>query len=170
LELDETAEELDLSSIHAAINNIQGSISTIQGNVSTNTNDITSLRTDLTAEQTTLAAAQTLIATLQSATNTNAAGLVNLIASLATVATSGSYPDLINIPSSFNGAGNVKQYSFTNSMVWTVNHNMNTRTFVPTLFDANGNNFYANIQTIDNNTFAVNLTDAATGVVNVYFP
>lgn len=198
LQSDEVAEELDLSSIHTAITNLQSNVSllqtelvadqseiaalhtsvnlidneitVLQTNVSANTSDISSLQTVMTAEQSALQAAQLLITNLQTLANTNAVGLANLIQSLAIVATTGSYTDLLNIPTSFNGAGTVRVYDFPASLQWVVQHNMNTRTFVPTLIDSNGNNFYANIQTVDANSFVVNLTDAASGKVNVYFP
>ena len=62
------------------------------------------------------------------------------------------------------------QYSFDEpTMEWHVNHNKNTRLFIPALFGSNGAQFFSNFRVIDENSFVVRHTVAITGYVNVLF-
>ena len=72
--------------------------------------------------------------------------------------------------STTTGPGNVvKRYEFANSLEWIVNHGMNTRNFVETLTDNQGNRFFAPVKVVDDNSFIVRLTSATSGAVSVYF-
>ena len=60
-------------------------------------------------------------------------------------------------------------YTFSTSSTWTVTHNKNSRKFVASCFDDQGNQFFAKINIIDANSFQIKLTEAAAGSVNVVF-
>ena len=74
-----------------------------------------------------------------------------------------------NIGKSPVQASTFKRYEFTNATEWVIQHNMNTRNFVESLTDFNGNRFYASVEILDQNSFKVNLTEASSGSVNVVF-
>jgi len=61
------------------------------------------------------------------------------------------------------------RYEFNNQTTWTVVHNKNTDKFSEKLIDSDGNQFFAKVTVIDNNSFRVNLTYPVTGVVDVFF-
>ena len=63
----------------------------------------------------------------------------------------------------------MQRYTFTDSTQWVINHNMNTKSFVTRLTDDMGAAFNAAIQTIDANTFVINLTAATNGTIDVIF-
>lgn len=65
---------------------------------------------------------------------------------------------------------NFVSYNFNMALEWIVNHNKNTRVFNETLFDEDGNKFYAPVKIIDPNTFSVRLTTATSGSIHVLFP
>ena len=72
-----------------------------------------------------------------------------------------------------NGGGNntsFKVFNFTESLTWLVEHNMNTKFFIETIMDSNGNRIYANVDPVDVNYFVITLTQATAGSVSVYFP
>jgi hypothetical protein len=60
-----------------------------------------------------------------------------------------------SLPSTGN---NFVSYSFTASLEWIVQHNKNTTVFNETLFDQDGNKFYAPVKVIDENSFSIRLT------------
>jgi hypothetical protein len=60
-------------------------------------------------------------------------------------------------------------YEFSDALEWIVNHNKNTTVFNESLFDSDGNKFFAPVTIIDENTFSVNLTSATSGKVHVLF-
>jgi len=60
-------------------------------------------------------------------------------------------------------------YEFTDALEWVVNHNKNTIRFNETLFDSDGNKFFAPVKIIDSNSFTVKLTSATSGKVHVLF-
>lgn len=64
---------------------------------------------------------------------------------------------------------NIHRYSFTHSMYWLVQHNMNTTRFSETLLTESGRRIYAAINVIDLNSFEVLLTEETTGYVDVIF-
>lgn len=64
---------------------------------------------------------------------------------------------------------NIHRYSFTHSMHWLVQHNMNTTRFSETLLNDNRQRIYAAINIIDLNSFEVLLTEETTGYVDVIF-
>jgi hypothetical protein len=68
-----------------------------------------------------------------------------------------------------NSASAVATYTFDISLEWLVVHNKNTSSFVPALFDSAGSQFFAKVNIIDNNKFAVKLTEAISGSVAVIF-
>ena len=61
------------------------------------------------------------------------------------------------------------RFDFTNEMTWVVVHNKNTSKFTEKLFDSAGNQFFAKITILNENSFRVNLTYALTGYVDVFF-
>lgn len=61
------------------------------------------------------------------------------------------------------------RFEFTNQTIWTVVHNKNTNKFSEKLVDSEGNQFFAKVSVIDNNSFKVNLTYPVTGYVDVFF-
>ncbi len=69
------------------------------------------------------------------------------------------------------GAGGAipKRFEFTDSLVWTCIHNMNSVSFTETLTDINGRRFFAQVEIIDPNSFFVQLTSATSGAVDVFF-
>lgn len=52
---------------------------------------------------------------------------------------------------------------------WTIRHNLGTDRFTPTLRDHTGTQFYARVQTIDDNSFKVILASSMMGSVDVVF-
>lgn len=54
-------------------------------------------------------------------------------------------------------------------LVWRITHNLNTRRFIATPRDYEGNQFSAKIRIIDSNSFEVILSSAMKGTVDVYF-
>jgi hypothetical protein len=60
-------------------------------------------------------------------------------------------------------------YTFTNSLVWLVTHNQNSRNFTESIMDSEGYRIIANIRIVDNNSFEVLLTTATTGTIDVTF-
>jgi hypothetical protein len=54
-------------------------------------------------------------------------------------------------------------------LVWRVTHNQNTRRFIATLRDYDGNQFSAMVRVIDSNSFEVVLSSAMKGSIDVYF-
>lgn len=79
--------------------------------------------------------------------------------------------DVRNIEDNISGGAGagVKHYDFPVSLRWVVNHGMGTKSFVASYRDAAGQRFYAGEEIIDNNSFAVNLTEAMSGSVDVVF-
>jgi hypothetical protein len=67
------------------------------------------------------------------------------------------------------GTGTVRTFPFTESLVWTVQHNENSLTFIETLFDSNHRRIYANVKIIDVNSFAVEFTSPQAGSVRAIF-
>jgi len=63
----------------------------------------------------------------------------------------------------------IERYQFTDALQWIVTHNKGTDKFVETLTDSEGNRFFAKVHVIDLNTFAINLTSAISGTVDVLF-
>lgn len=63
----------------------------------------------------------------------------------------------------------IVRYEFTNSLTWTINHNMGTTRFRETLTGADNKRFYALVNIIDENSFEVRLTEATSGAVDVIF-
>jgi hypothetical protein len=61
------------------------------------------------------------------------------------------------------------RYSFSESNTWLVEHNRNTTVYNVNLTDSDGDLFYAKVKIIDSNSFAVTLTAATSGVVDVTF-
>lgn len=61
------------------------------------------------------------------------------------------------------------RYAFSNSIKWIVVHNKNTTRFVETLTDNDGDKFFAKVNIIDSNSFAVTMTQATSGVVDAIF-
>ena len=68
-----------------------------------------------------------------------------------------------------NSGNTFVTFSFTLALQWVVQHNKNTQVFNETLFDNDGNKFYAPVRIIDNNSFMINLTSAMSGKVHVLF-
>lgn len=66
-------------------------------------------------------------------------------------------------------SNNFVTYEFVDALEWIVNHNKNTTVFNETLFDANGNKFYAPVKINDSNSFTIQLTSATSGKVHVLF-
>jgi len=64
---------------------------------------------------------------------------------------------------------NIHRYSFTSSITWVVQHNMNTTRFRETLMTEDGGRFYAQIKIIDLNSFEVIMTEETTGYVDIIF-
>ena len=62
-----------------------------------------------------------------------------------------------------------QRFQFTDSLVWLVEHNLNTVKFHETLTDENGDKFYAKVTIIDENSFEINMTEAMSGFVDVIF-
>jgi hypothetical protein len=62
-----------------------------------------------------------------------------------------------------------ERFEFIENQTWTVVHNKNTDKFTEKLIDSSGNQFFAKITVIDNNSFRVNLTYPVSGVVDVFF-
>jgi len=60
-------------------------------------------------------------------------------------------------------------YEFTNALEWIVTHNKNTTVFNETLFDSDGNKFYAPVKILDANSFTVKLSSATSGKIHVLF-
>lgn len=71
--------------------------------------------------------------------------------------------------SSDNSPINFGRYEFPTQTTWTVIHNKNTDKFTEKLLDLDGNQFFAKVTIIDNNSFQVNLTYALSGYVDVFF-
>lgn len=61
------------------------------------------------------------------------------------------------------------RFEFTDQSTWTIVHNKNTNKFNEKLVDSDGNQFFAKVSVIDNNSFRVNLTYPVTGYVDVFF-
>jgi hypothetical protein len=61
------------------------------------------------------------------------------------------------------------RFSFSESTYWLVQHNRNTTAYSVSLTDSEGDQFYAKIRVIDNNSFSINLADSASGVADVTF-
>ena len=74
-----------------------------------------------------------------------------------------------DVPQGGTGSGSAIHYEFSESLQWVVNHGKNTRSFVESLKDSNGDRFYASVRTVDANTFVVDLTEALSGSVDVVF-
>lgn len=62
-----------------------------------------------------------------------------------------------------------ERFEFTDQLTWTVVHNKNTDKFTEKLLDSAGNQFFAKVTVIDNNSFRVNLTYPVSGAVDVFF-
>lgn len=68
------------------------------------------------------------------------------------------------------GNANLFRYDFINpELIWRVEHNFNTKDYVESVKDSDGNRVSANIVTIDNNIFEVRFTTPITGWVDVVF-
>ena len=84
---------------------------------------------------------------------------------LNTVATTGDYSDLSNKPTV-----NINTYTVSSAAVlWTITHNKNTTKYRANLFETNGDQFIAKIETIDANSFKVYLSESITVYVEVMF-
>ena len=57
----------------------------------------------------------------------------------------------------------------TPSVSWIITHNKNTTQFSEKLFDSNGDQFYAYVETLDANSFKVHLSESISGYVDVFF-
>ncbi len=57
----------------------------------------------------------------------------------------------------------------TPSLIWNIIHNRGTKKFMHSLWDSNGQLFYAPISVIDDNSFIVKMTSANSGNVDVLF-
>lgn len=80
--------------------------------------------------------------------------------------------DVKNIHDSLTSSGggaNLKSFTFGASLEWVVTHNQGTRRFLVSLWDSAGAQFYAATRVIDDNSFAVDLTEAMAGTVDVVF-
>ena len=64
---------------------------------------------------------------------------------------------------------NIKHFDFIESIEWVVQHNMNTRFFVERITDSQGQQIFAKVTVIDNNSFVIKLTEAISGSVDVMF-
>jgi len=84
---------------------------------------------------------------------------------LSTVAASGSFTDLTDKPI-------VRIYRYeinTAATTWIIQHDKNTTSYSEKLYDANGDSFYAFVETIDADSFRVHLSESITGHVEVFF-
>lgn len=61
------------------------------------------------------------------------------------------------------------RYNFSESLLWLVQHNMNTTRFSETLTDEEGNRFFAKTKIVDENSFEIQLTASTGGFVDVIF-
>jgi hypothetical protein len=84
---------------------------------------------------------------------------------LANVAVSSDYADLLNKP-----VLKTERY-FINSAAnsWIIQHNKGTSSFHEKLFEADGSQFFAYVETIDVNSFKIHLSETITGYVDVIF-
>jgi hypothetical protein len=71
--------------------------------------------------------------------------------------------------SSDNSPINFSRFEFSSQLSWTVVHNKNTDKFSERLVDSDGNQFFAKVSIIDNNSFRVQLTASTSGHVDVFF-
>lgn len=65
--------------------------------------------------------------------------------------------------------GVTKRFDFVDSLEWLVQHDMGTTSFSETLVHADGTKFTAKTRVIDSNSFAVFLTSAESGWIDVVF-
>lgn len=63
----------------------------------------------------------------------------------------------------------IRRYDFTASLLWVIEHNMGTTTFIPYIVDAANQQIFAGVQAVDANTIHVTLTEATAGSVIVQF-
>lgn len=83
-------------------------------------------------------------------------GIKDRLDNLATVATTGSYNDLINKPTTFTYEQGIA------SAVWTVQHNLNKYPSV-TVVDSANNVIFPNVEYIDENTIRITMIGASKG-------
>ena len=67
------------------------------------------------------------------------------------------------------GGVGLKSFTFSESLEWVIQHNQGTRRFLVSLWDSAGKQFHAATRIIDDNSFAVDLTEATAGTVDVVF-
>jgi hypothetical protein len=60
-------------------------------------------------------------------------------------------------------------FSFSPSLEWTIRHNRGTHRMQVSLYDSSGEQFYAKVKLIDDNTVKITLTEANSGAAVVYF-
>jgi hypothetical protein len=63
----------------------------------------------------------------------------------------------------------LKSYNFSQSLRWRVKHNMFTMKFVKTIWNADGEEIFANISLVDENEFFIEFTSPEAGRVDVLF-
>lgn len=60
-------------------------------------------------------------------------------------------------------------FGFSPSLEWTIRHNRGTHRMQVSLYDSSGEQFYAKVKLIDDNTVKISLTEANSGAAVVYF-
>ncbi len=63
----------------------------------------------------------------------------------------------------------IRNFTFPQSQVWKVKHNLMTLNFVETITNGDGQRIYANIKVVDNTEFWIEFTSPEQGRVNVMF-
>jgi hypothetical protein len=57
----------------------------------------------------------------------------------------------------------------TPKLTWTIEHNLNTNSFISNVYDSNGSKMHATTEIINKNTIKIFLTSALTGYVDIIF-